>query len=345
MYNMANMENFSNIVGHEFAKKFILSSIQKNRIAHAYLFSGPEAVGKFKFAVEIAKIIQCGVDCAGSADGKISARAEKIESGADPDVLLFDNSFSENIEDNDNNDNNDSFRQKSISVGDIRKIEYHLNLSPYDSKYKVAIVRNAHLFTTEAANAFLKTMEEPRGDSIIILVADNINYLPKTLISRSQMIRFGTVRKKTIKDFLIKKGASEEGAERISRVSGGRAGVAIDLWKHPEKLQNYFDKEKEWQKFISGTLDERFGIIEKITADEGINAGILDLWLEYSRDCLVEKYLSGEYQLNGSFGRNSACPAPAAMIKFITSLNAISKLIKNSNVSKKLALENLALEI
>lgn len=201
------------------------------------------------------------------------------------------------------------------------------------------------MFTAEAANAFLKTMEEPRGDSIIILVADNINYLPKTLISRSQMIRFGAARKKTIKDFLIKKGASEEIAERISQVSGGKAGVAVDFWRNPEKLQNYFDKEKEWQKFISGTLDERFGVIEKITADEGRNAGILDLWLEYSRDCLVGKYLSGDYPIIGSLGGNSARLTPAAMVKFITSLNAISKLIKNSNVSKKLALENLALEV
>lgn len=337
------MENFSNIAGHEFAKKFILSSLQKNRIAHAYLFAGPEAIGKFKFAVEFAKIIQCGIGDAAGVDEKIAARREKIESGADPDVLLVDNSFSKSAKDED-----DLNGQKSVSVGDVRKIEYHLSLSPYYSKYKIAIIRSAHNFTAEAANAFLKTMEEPRGNSIIILIADSVNFLPKTLVSRSQMIRFGIAREKVISDFLARKGARAEDAEKISRISGGKAGLALDFWKNPEKIRDYCDKEKEFHRFINGNLNERFAIIEKIAAEDGKSADILDLWLGYSRDCLIDKYAPKEYistEASGASAKRLACLSAAALVKFISSLNLISKLIKSSNVNKKLALENLALEI
>lgn len=341
---MANMENFSNIAGHEFAKKFILSSIQKNRIAHAYLFAGPEAVGKFKFAIEFAKIIQCGVGFSASTDEKIIARSAKIESGADPDVSLFDDSFSKSADD----DEDGLGAQKSITVSEVRKIERYLSLSPYYSKYKIAIIRNAHLFTAEAANAFLKTMEEPRGDSIIILIADNINFLPKTLISRAQMIRFGTVRGSVIADFLRKRGANAEDAERVARISGGKAGVALDFWKNPEKLQAHTDNESEWRKFISGNLNERFGIIERIAAEEGRSTDILDQWLEYSRDCLINKYLPKKHALNAGNGlseKQAIYPTAAVLAKFIGSLTLVLKLMKSSNVNKKLVLENLALEI
>lgn len=327
------MENFSNIAGHEFAKKFILSSVQKNRIAHAYLFVGPEAVGKFRFAVEFAKIIQCGISYASSADEKIIERCAKIASGADPDVLLVDGFSSTSLD-----DEGESEKQKSISVAEARKIEHYLSLSPYYSKHKIAIVRNAHLFTIEAANAFLKTLEEPRGNSIIILIADNINFLPKTLISRAQMIRFGAARDSVIIDFLRGQGASAEEAKRIARLSGGKAGVALNFWNNPEKLQSDIDREKEWQNFISGTLNERFGIIEKIASEEGRSAGVLDSWLEYSRDQLIGKYIYNDI----SSDRNKI--KAATLVKFIASLTVISRLIKTSNVNKKLALENLALE-
>lgn len=334
MYKMANMEKFSNIAGQEFAKKFISLSLKKNRIAHAYLFVGPAAVGKFRFAVEFAKIIQCGAGYTDSKDEKIIERSAKIEAGSDPDVSLFDNSFFES-----GDSEEDSDTHKSITVAEVRKIEHYLSLSPYQSKYKIAIIRNAHLFTIEAANAFLKTMEEPRGDSIIILIADNINSLPKTLISRAQMIRFGTVRNDVIVDFLLNYGASEEDAGRIARISGGKAGVASDFWKNPEKMQNYIDGEKEWQRFISGGLDEKFGIIENISAEEGRSIDVLGRWLEYSRQLLVDKYLSV------LSAKQEISPNPAALLKFIGSLNLILRLMKSSNVNKKLALENLALEI
>ncbi len=346
------MDNFSNIVGHEFAKKFIISSLQKNRIAHAYIFVGPEAVGKFKFAIELAKIIQCGADYAANTDEKISLRALNIENGADPDVLVIDNlsDKTDNIEDGSGDDLPEKKIISTVSVADVRKVEHHLSLSPYYSKYKIAIIRSAHRFTDEAANAFLKTMEEPRGSSVIILIADSINFLPKTLISRSQMIRFGITRENALIKFLREKGASVHDAAKIARISGGKAGVASDLWKNPEKLQAYIDNGKEWQKFISGNLSEKFSVIEKIAAEEGRSVDILNLWLEYAHNCLIGRYLS-EKSLSGvksgddSDANWAACPSAAALVKFIDRLNMVLKLMKESNVNKKLALENLALEI
>jgi DNA polymerase III gamma/tau subunit len=174
------MANFDSIIGQETAKKLLYSAVKNGRIAHAYLFIGPANLGKFKTALEFAKIIQRPKE--EDADSNIARdRESRIEKGSDPDVLIIDPL---------NNDKeNSSDEVKNISIEEIRKLEHHLSFFPYDSKYKIAIVNQAHKFTSEAVNAFLKTLEEPRGNSVIILIAENRHLLPATLVSRTETIR------------------------------------------------------------------------------------------------------------------------------------------------------------
>lgn len=330
------MDKFEGVLGHDFAKNFLASTIKNDKIAHAYLFVGPAQTGKYKLAIEFAKALQCAADNAGISDAE-AERRKKIESGNDPDVLLIDPG-----------------EENSIPIDEIRKLEHHLSLFPYYSKYKIAIVRSAHKFTVEAVNAFLKTLEEPKGNSVIILVADNINSLPRTLLSRTQILRFGPAREEAIRGFLADKGASGEEAEKIAAAAEGRVGKALDLWKDAGKLSSHYDKKRAFESFLVGTLEEKFAFIDKLIKDEDNIGDTLGSWLIYSRAMLVAEYLPAKRVAGHASGKKAAQGLDSARLarldsaklaKFIGNLNSILNLINNSNVNRRLALENLALEI
>jgi len=325
------MANFDAIIGQETAKKLLDSAIRNGRIAHAYLFIGPANLGKFKLALEFAKIIQRPSEEAVDSE-QARDRGIRIESGTDPDVLIIDAL---------NNGKENSFEEeKNISIEKIRDLEHHLSLFPYNSKYKIAIVNQAHKFTSEAVNAFLKTLEEPRGNSVIILIAENRQLLPATLISRVQTIRFWPVKDKIISDFLVDKGLSGADAEKIAVFSGGRPGLAVDLMNNEERLSDYAGELENFRRFISGSLEDRFSFAEKMAKDEGEIQKALGLWLSFSRGMIIEKYFAGNHS-----GKSGANVGTGSLVKFAKSLNLTINLISTSNVNKKLALENLALEI
>lgn len=327
------MNNFDSVVGQDFAKKLLAPAIKNSGIAHAYLFVGSAHLGKFKLAVEFAKLIQCGADIGRDSEA-VRQRCAKIESGIDPDVLLIDS-----VKDK---GDKDSESDKIVSIGDVRKLEHHLSLFPYYSKYKIAIVRDAHKFTDEAVNAFLKTLEEPRGNSVIILVADNIHFLPETLVSRTQIIRFWPVRDRVIEDFLAKEGLDRGEAKKIALISGGKAGLAMEFWKNKEKFLKYSEQKDAFKRFIGGTLEEKFALIDKMTKSEENISDILETWLVYSREWLMAEYLDEGGKTREEAGKKLSA---AGLVKFASNLSSIINLINNSNVNKKLALENLALEI
>lgn len=325
------MANFDSIIGQETAKKLLNSAIKNSRIAHAYLFIGPENLGKFKLALEFAKIIQRSGEEAANSD-EARDRGIRIERGKDPDVLIVDPL---------NNDKeNSSDEEENISIEEIRKAEHHLNFSPYNSKYKIAIVNQAHKFTSEAINAFLKTLEEPRGNSVIILIAENRYLLPATLISRTETIRFWPVKDEVISDFLLKKGFTESEAEKIALFSQGRPGMAIDLANNEKKLSDYMEEFENFHRFIGGSLEYRFSFAEKMAKGEEKIQRALGLWLSFLREMIIKKYLAGNYSAGGE-----ASIGTDRLVKFAKGLNLTINLISGSNVNKKLALENLALEI
>lgn len=324
------MANFDSIIGQETAKYLLGSAIKNGRIAHAYLFIGPANLGKFKLAVEFAKIIQRPGE-----EGAVSEQARdcgiKIENGTDPDVLIVDPL---------KGGEEDSSEGKNISIEEIRNLEHQLSLFPYKSKYKIAIVNQAHKFTPEAVNAFLKTLEEPRGNSVIILIAENRHLLPATLVSRAETIRFWPVKDKVISDFLVGKGLSGTDAEKIAVFSQGRPGAAIDLMNNKEMLSDYAEELEKFRRFIGGKLEDRFSFAEKMAKGEEKIQSTLGLWLLFLRGMILEKYRTGGYSVVSEVNIGTG-----GLVKFARGLILTINLISTSNVNRKLALENLALEI
>lgn len=177
--------------------------------------------------------------------------------------------------------------KKEISIDQIRDIKKHFNLSTYNSFYKFVVIDGAEFMTQEASDALLKTLEEPMGNAILILIASAPDLLPKTILSRLQEIRFKSVSlNKISKDFIIEE--------------------HINILKKP--------------------LNDIFKYIEKMTKDGTDVSAILNSWLFWFREKLIQEEGNAKSNLD-----------------IIMEIQKTKDLISNTNVNQRLALENLIL--
>ncbi|MFA5742584.1 MAG: DNA polymerase III subunit [Candidatus Paceibacterota bacterium] len=281
------------------------------KLPHALLLSGPDKIGKKTLALELVKFIFCQEEnkLDGFACGKCRACLD-VEKKTHPDLAMI------------------LPEEGSIKIAQIRDLEWRLSLKPYSAKIKVGIIDDAHLILPDAQNSLLKTLEEPKGKTLLILVSSNPQMLLKTVFSRVQTMKFFLASDKEIRESLIDLGAGKEKAEKIAKFSLGRPGQAIDFLRVPEKFSAREEILAEIEKIIKAKIPERFSYVKKITdAPESTNE-ILALWERQLRDMLI------------------ADPkAPSSFVQSIKNLEETVHLIKTTNVNQRLALENLMLNL
>lgn len=163
--------SFEDIKGHEAAVMRLKNAIKNNKIAHAYIFAGPRNSGRSLLAKNFAKALNCTNQEDFPCGTCVSCA--KIDKGIHPDVKLLTYGG----------------RGGDIIIEQIRGIENEIILKPYEGRYKVFIIEDAHLMNTAAANSFLKTLEEPPANSVVILITERPSDLPPTIASRCQIIR------------------------------------------------------------------------------------------------------------------------------------------------------------
>jgi DNA polymerase III subunit gamma/tau len=174
---------FKSVVGQDHITHTLQNSIISNRIAHAYLFTGPRGIGKTTCARILAKAINCE---------KISPEGEPCNSC--PSCIIFNEQRSLNIYELDAASNN--------SVDDIRMLVDQVRFAPQAGKYKVYIIDEVHMLSTSAFNAFLKTLEEPPSYAIFILATTEKNKIIPTILSRCQIFDFNRIQIKDIANHL-----------------------------------------------------------------------------------------------------------------------------------------------
>ena len=181
---------FDRILGQEQPKKILKNALQSSNVAHAYLFHGQESIGKKQIAIELAKSLNCASPIKGDACDECTS-CRKIENRTHPDFF-----FVEPIK------NTPTAREAVIKIEAIRELQRKLAFHPYEGKVKAAIIDNADLMNLQAANSFLKTLEEPPSATILILISSNPFKLLPTLISRCQTIQFQPLTHENIKKIL-----------------------------------------------------------------------------------------------------------------------------------------------
>ena len=208
------------ILGQEKAIRLIRKAISHERIPHAWLFSGMAHIGKYKTALALSQTLNC------------------LENGDDACVHC---DFCRQIE----YEHFPDFRVvrpegKNIRIAQVRDALDWLHLRPDRAKYRVLIFEDADQFNRESANAFLKTLEEPPPDTLIILINLNPQNLLETIVSRCQHIRFHPLSREMVLEILrAETELSEDQFELL--VSFGAGGVRSDLALQVELMQNIQD--------------------------------------------------------------------------------------------------------
>ena len=173
---------FDEMIGQDFVVATLRNSIESERIAHAYLFSGPRGVGKTSAARILAKALNCpdGPSAAGCEDWEGS---EEIARGTALDVIEIDGA-------------------SNTSVNDVREIKDEVLFAPNTSRYKIYIIDEVHMLSNSAFNALLKTIEEPPPYIIFIFATTEIHKVPATIRSRCQQFTFRLIPMEEIKRML-----------------------------------------------------------------------------------------------------------------------------------------------
>ncbi len=188
-YRKWRPKTFDEIIGQERVTRTLQNAIRSNRVVHAYLFAGHRGTGKTTTARILAKALNCAQGPTPTPDNTC-ANCEAIAAGSSLDVIEIDAASNRGIE-------------------EIRELRDRIRLAPTEGRYKIYIIDEAHMLTTEAANALLKTLEEPPGHAILILVTTEPHRLPPTILSRCQRFDFRRLSQKELIARLERIAASE----------------------------------------------------------------------------------------------------------------------------------------
>jgi DNA polymerase-3 subunit delta' len=216
-----------------------------------------------------------------------------------------------------------------ISIEQIRDLIWKLSLKPISSDFKIAIIDDAHSMGQDSQNCFLKKLEEPEN-SIIILITPYPNLLFPTILSRCQKIKFYPLSKSEIKNFLIEKKLDEEKAEKIAKICQGKIGKAISFLDS-KNYEDFERKVKEFEKILNSPLYLRFNFVKNLLEENDLKK-TMEIWFYFLREKLIEFLKRKDLKIK-------------RMIRSISLLEKIYYLIFTKNVSKRLALEILMLEL
>jgi len=223
---------FADVIGQQGPKKKIRTALAQQAIGHAYIFSGDDGIGKRLMALRFAQALSCETPPSSSQpDSCGHCRAcEQIDSGTYPDLLVI-----EPEQDKAN---------PQIKIDRVREIERHVIYRPLLSARKICIIDDADRLNANAANAFLKTLEDPPEHSLFILVTSRPLRLLATVRSRCLTLRFSPATPDQFEGALtLKQATAIEDARFLSQVCGNRIGVALrtDLPELRSRHDRFFD--------------------------------------------------------------------------------------------------------
>jgi DNA polymerase-3 subunit delta' len=204
---------FASLLDHEKPKALLREAVAKNKMGHAYLFRGPDGVGKKRTALTLAAYINCKKPLEQDACGRCPS-CRKYFSGNHPDLILVEPDGA------------------AIKIGQIRKLKHQLTFSPLEARVRVVILEDIHTMRREAANSLLKTLEEPAPGNLLILTADLAGEVLPTILSRCQIIPFGPLDHEKMAQVLMRENDMEESlALTLAALAEGSLGRAKILWQ------------------------------------------------------------------------------------------------------------------
>ncbi|MFA5891430.1 MAG: DNA polymerase III subunit delta' [Actinomycetota bacterium] len=211
MAQLGGLDMWERLVGQEAAVRQLRESIASDSVGHAYLFAGPQGVGRELAAIALAASLNCAAGGCGSCDA-----CARILRRTHPDLHMI------------------VPHGAQILVEQVREVRQDAFRSPYEGRVKVFLIEDAHRLNPAAANALLKVLEEPPGDVVFVLVTASPEDLPETIVSRCRRVDFFPLGPREIRRVLVEHhGADPSDAEWAAR-TGGDLSTALRFVKDPE---------------------------------------------------------------------------------------------------------------
>jgi DNA polymerase-3 subunit delta' len=339
------MEQSNNwgIVGHEWAVRYLRHSLQNDRGAHAYLFSGPEQIGKALLALRLAQALICETD---GPDPCLACRAcRRTAKGNHPDVRATSLATQAAGE---------TSASKELKIGTIREWQRDLELRPYEATRRVFILDDGQALNEAAANAMLKTLEEPPLYTVLILIAHGAGDLMPTIVSRCRVMRLRPVPRAIVAQALEQRyNVAPTDAALIAAWSGGRIGWAFRAVEEPERLEQLQQRLDVLVELGSASRVARMRWAEERakeyrSAEHGMALEWLQLWQSWWRDVLLMR--SGNVDAITHLDRRAELETLAEAVslqqiqQFLTQLDAVRVQLAD-NVNPQLAFENVTFHL
>lgn len=325
---------FDQIRGQQTAVTVLRQAWSNGRLAHAYLFIGPDGVGKRLAAVTLAKVMNCLSPPAPGEACETCPSCTKINSSNHADVILLEP------------------HGDVLKIDQVRTLQKMLQFHPLEGGRRACIIEAADRLNDAAANALLKTLEEPPDENHFFLLTSRPHALPPTILSRCQWVKFKPLSAAEIANILGAHGLETAQARFYASLAGGSAGRALELSSRVD-----FQRRLEWLKAFGEVpgkdAEEIFAICERTAKEEDALNDLLDLWKLWVRDllvCRVEeeegKGNAGKRFLNHDLRAEVAAAARKYSCAELENLFGVISQVQRSierKANRQLALETLLL--
>ncbi len=266
------------LIAQERAVAALERALREGRVAHAYLFVGPERVGKHALALQLAQALNC--DGGEPPCGECNP-CRRIAAAIHADVQTV--SVEESEEEGE--------RQKGIHVSQIRELARITALKPFEGRSRAVIIDPAEEMNAAAQNAFLKTLEEPPPQVVFALVTADERRLLPTIRSRCRRLELRLPPIGEVESALLERGLEGERARLLARLSGGRIGWALEMADDHSLLERRRESPARARALAPMSVAERMALAERLAPDykrkpETLLAE-LEAWRDWWRDVLL----------------------------------------------------------
>lgn len=312
-------------IGNSRLTKYLDNSLVNFTLAQTYIFAGPENLGKSTLALAFARNLLL-------SDGQTLEGFSTVNS----DLHILEREEG----------------KKNISIEAVRGFIKMLSLSSFLNSYKIGIIKEAETLSPEAANALLKTLEEPREKVIIILLASTIELLPATIASRAQILYFYPVASSEIYDYLLTElKVTRSKAKDISALASGRPLLASKFVEHQELYDNHVEAARLFFNFFTQDISKRLQSLNAYTSQSKISSAdevsdLLEIFVVAARDLLLTSLDCTDLIHNMALKTEtdnallSRQQDPAYFLSVLELLGLLKKYV-SANVSPTLVLEQL----
>lgn len=308
------------LYGHDWAVEMLYKHVASGSARHAYLFAGPDGLGRRTLALRLAQALNCEQP-AGPGQPCFACRTcNQFELMQHPDLMVVQ-AASEG---------------GTLKVEQVREVQKFLSLRPFSAGYKVALFLRFEEANVNAQNALLKTLEEAPSYGVLLLTADNPEQLLPTIVSRCEVLRMRPMPPASVKAFLQERQVGTERAALLASLSGGRPGLALQLAGDEKAFAFRAEKLADLKSMLGAKRRERFAYAEKLAKDKENFRQTLFTWLGFWRDVLLAAGGAPDRMINVDWNDEirwlgASLNLPAARQLVQATEKAIERLDRNVN--------------